>query len=244
MTQNLSLRNAANHIKGRLYRDRKTIYKKNIIEDIRALRKEFKNVEVTTGGISIETEPIRLGKRNFGRFRIEWENFSYKMRAQGLEPRIRPIDVFANKVMAGCGYYHHPHTSRIGTICAGDGNDSVVLAVEEGRIYDLFLILNSILHGYDARSAFASLSSWRKTQKCYRCGQSTKILEDLYKCQDCGITACRNCMALICRNKDCRRGYCKRCARIYKYSYGCKPKEIQCIEDHATMKQSRRRKKK
>lgn len=238
-----NLRKAADYLKKQHYWNKRTVYKKDIIEDIKALRRDFENVIVNGEGISAVTEPIKLGKRNFGRFRIVW-NYSYDIYAYALEPSIRPIDVFLNK-MTAAGYYHHPHVYKgNNSICTGDGEESIYSAYGNGRIHDLFLIANSILHGYNVRSAFASISSWGNTYKCPRCGERTKIAEDLYRCQECNVVACRNCMALICRDKDCRRGYCKRCALSYKYKHRHKPKDILCMDDHGKMKQVRPRRKK
>lgn len=228
----------------KVYRSKK-VYKKNIADDIRALKKEFEDVKISTKEISVVTEPIILEGRNFGRFKINWEysRSRWDIRLEALEPLANPWDAFRKFIERRDDFYYtypHPHIEG-NHLCLGDGDEAFFAAWTQGRIFDFFLIVSTILKNYAPINAHRRVEKWNKTTRCCKCGKEADILKDIYKCTDCGITVCRSCMDFTCKDDNCRFGLCHRCNTMYQKT----PKKVhRCHRGHGNMLKKQVRKKK
>src|SRR5262249_1962303 len=103
---------------------------------------------------------------------------------------------------AACnGDVTHPHVNGE-HVCEGDGHLPIARALAEGRLLDLFVIVDRLLHTYAPGRAYVELSSWQGNP-CHDCGS---IMDE----ED--YSSCRRCEALLCC--DCGFG-CSACEQFY-----------------------------
>ena len=107
--------------------------------------------------------------------------------------------------------YHvtHPHVSDE-HLCMGDGKMAIFGAVQQGRLYDAFEIIKSILNTYNPDSPYVKLSEWEngsedEESSCDECGYST---DDLSTCNSCGHIVCDECSRSC---NSCENTFCNNC---------------------------------
>lgn len=190
---------------------------RDILADLTALETEFDRVEVDVkeGTVSAVTERIVLEGIDLGPFKI-------LLRIDRIDGGAA-YDVMALEPNPAAGSSHpHPHVSDE-TLCEGDGRRAIEAALEQGRIFDLFVLVRQILQTYNPRSAYVSLSRWNG-RECRDCGTIASEDEstccercDAEICCDCGgccnachITCCSSCRS---RCPECDDDVCDRCSR-------------------------------
>lgn len=177
-----------------------------IVSDLRALEDEFAGVAVDLKKrqFSVVTDDIELESVALGPFRITLElsdrsRESPRYFVEALEPNPSSEDHRAV----------HPHVHDH-QLCEGDGKVAIRQALQQGRLFDFFVLLRQVLNTYNAGSAYSSLSDW-EGRICDCCSRRTSDDES---------TSCERCQNHICF--DCSSG-CARCER-----YCCESCYITC----------------
>lgn len=172
-----------------------------VLAELVALEQEFDEVEIalTEQKLSVTTDPIVFEGVHLGRFRVvlHWDELpeasSYSVIA--LDPNPAAHDETTP----------HPHV-REDTLCEGDGRSPIRSALEEGRLLDFFLLINSILTTYNPSSAYVQLSRWNGAP-CTDCG-CTSAEDESTCCDRCDRDVCFDCSAGC---NDCGRTCCSDC---------------------------------
>ena len=173
----------------------------DIYRGLLALEEEFEDVCCNVGsrGLSVRTPRIVLEGVDLGPFRLALEYHPYdplpEYRVIALEPNPAGRDERVT----------HPHVCN-DEMCAGEGHDSICAALEQGRLYDFFLIVTRVLQTYAVGKAFVELDEWGGTS-CSDCGcQIDEGEEGL--CYGCDATLCPDCRNYC---SQCDEGQCSAC---------------------------------
>jgi hypothetical protein len=117
----------------------------------------------------------------------------------------------------------HPHVSG-GTVCPGDAEDAITVALQQGRVGDAFLLVKSVLSTWDDESAYLPIETWLEGggPSCPNCGDGydrdngyfCEVCEEEY-CLDCG-GICGACDCGICLSHktscdQCDSWFCMKC---------------------------------
>ncbi|HEX6986764.1 MAG TPA: hypothetical protein VF170_15405 [Planctomycetaceae bacterium] len=204
---------------------------REILADLDALEAEFEEVELNLREktLSVTTDAVVLEGVDLGRFRVElhWDlpidAGSYAMVALEANPAAEDDSVT------------HPHVRDEG-LCEGDGRTPIRRALEEGRLFDFFLLVRQVLATYNPGSAYVPLSRWHgsrcgdcgysadedESTACDRCGEDL-CLDCSAACRDCGRTCCSECRepcggcghsycpSCVAACRDCGEGFCRTC---------------------------------
>jgi hypothetical protein len=84
----------------------------------------------------------------------------------------------------------HPHVSGE-QLCEGEGAAAITMSLHEGRLYDFFTLVTSILNTYNPDSAYVMLENW-VSRSCDECGGAMSE-DEVYTCQRCGEEFCDSC---------------------------------------------------
>jgi hypothetical protein len=99
----------------------------------------------------------------------------------------------------------HPHVDDE-CLCEGDARVPIRHALQQGRLFDFFTIVASVLRTYNASSPYVALEDW-EGQRCADCGDS--FLEDeLSNCQNCSTAVCGDCYTVC---ESCNDVCCSEC---------------------------------
>lgn len=181
---------------------------RSLVDDLSAMETEFDEVEfdLREKRLSVVTEPIELDKLALGRFRIvlRWSQLG--------ENRSYVVEAIDGNEAAGDSSVTHPHV-RDDALCEGDGKAAIRAALEEGRLFDFFLLVRQILETYNASSAYVRIEDWVGV-RCVDCG-STVDREDSSSCERCESELCSDCVSSC---SDCGRSSCSECQRL---CHGC-----------------------
>lgn len=175
----------------------------DIYRDLLALREEFDAFVWSKkhNKLSVTTEPITLEGRYFGPFRIELDirqfcpQPSYSVIAEDPQPAGGDSDVT------------HPHVQG-DHLCEGEGTMPIRAALREGRLLDFFLIVNNLLHTYNASGPYVAINHWDGVN-CADCGCGLDQDDDSYSCARCNRDMCDDCSRSCC---GCGDGMCSRCS--------------------------------
>ena len=170
-----------------------------------AAEDEFGAIAVEDDELFVTTESITLGEVYLGPFEIRL-NLS---RLDEQEP-FRVVAVEPHPA-ASCSATSHPHVHN-DKVCLGEGKAAVAAALAEGRLGDLFQLINRVLQTYGEGSAFVALSQWYGTP-CSECDDSIDD-DELYSCASCDASVCSDCVRLC----NCGSSACSSCANP---CYGC-----------------------
>ena len=144
--------------------------------------------------LSVVTEPIELEDIYLGDFEI-------RLRIPGLAEGHRDSAytvVALDPHPAGCNdSVTHPHV-RDEALCAGDAAAAIESALAQGRIFDFFVMVRSVLTHYNPNSPHVALGSWDGVS-CYACAEVVDYEETRF-CASCEHDYCENCTS-----------YCRRC---------------------------------
>ena len=175
---------------------------RDIFHDLVALRHEFPALEcnLREKTISAITEPIELEEIYLGEFEIQlnWsshhERLDYHVIARDPQPASKSDRIT------------HPHVDDE-RLCEGEGQLAIKIALEQGRLFDFFLVIRQILGTYNDASAYVELHNWYGLT-CPDCGCNS-CEDELYTCEDCETRICGDC----CRYCDtCGSCACGECA--------------------------------
>ncbi|EMI44903.1 hypothetical protein [Rhodopirellula sp. SWK7] len=170
----------------------------SVYRDIEGLRGEFENVTIDRAKqrVTVQTSNISLEFVELGSFEIclNWKFIKESS----------PYDVLA--VEPNCPSSNdsvtHPHVQGE-SLCEGEGADAIRRALDEGRIYDFFCIVDHILRNYNADSAYVQIEDWDGVS-CKACGDNINSDEvvgcckcDTELCLDCS-TSCEACVDRFC----------------------------------------------
>ena len=175
----------------------------DIYSDLVALDGEFDElrIDLSTGTVSVATEPIILEGVYLGPFEIQldWSELGkphvpiYRVVAR--EPNPAALDDSVT----------HPHVQDE-ALCEGEGRTSIRHAQEQGRLFDFFVIVANLLRNYNPSSPFVSLSNWDGVE-CSDCGASLPD-DEQWTCEQCHSTLCGECMVHC---SGCDSTFCARC---------------------------------
>ena len=205
-----------------------------LFRQIKDLQLEFGDVtcDLQQNQLCVTTEPIELDGVSLGSFdiRLAWHELSARR-------AYRVVALEANSACSNSAVTH-PHVSNE-ELCEGDGHEAISAALEEGRIYDFFLLVSRVLATYCPDSAYAQLDSWYGLP-CTDCGASTHEDYRTYcgscddaVCDEC-LSSCEACSRGLCSScttacGDCRQIYCRSCLEECS---GCQAEACRaCIED-------------
>lgn len=176
-----------------------------LIADLQALDGEFDDSSIDLRGqtIQVTTELIELECLELGRFEIvlsydQLSDCTTPYRVLALDPYLAHED--------GCP---HPHVQSE-QLCAGEGQQAIRTALEQGRLLDFFLLVRQVLRNYNPDSAYTRLDQWHGVD-CRDCGDRVEG-DDVSGCEPCGAQLCRDCV-ISC--EDCCQYCCDGC------SHGC-----------------------
>jgi hypothetical protein len=172
--------------------------------ELEQLMQEFEEVDINLaeGTISVETEPITLEEIYLGPFKIQlrlamlsklYTSPAYHVIALDPHPAATSEEVT------------HPHVSNE-QLCEGDGSAAVRASLEDGRLYDFFTLVKSILNTYSPDSPYVAISEWEGIS-CYNCGYTCGS-DNCYFCGSCDRDYCEEC-SLCCH--ECDETVCSGC---------------------------------
>jgi len=175
----------------------------DIFRDLQALQTEFAGYQFQPVGklLSVATAPVQLEGTWLGTFQISLEVASLSRVDHGHYEVIAldPYPASSNDDVV------HPHV-QAGTLCAGDAQMAIWMALKQGRLLDFFQLVNNVLHTYNSSSAYVSLDDWGAVN-CYDCGQ----LNDSDDCCICSGCDDRVCEACWCCCVECDEHHCSAC---------------------------------
>jgi hypothetical protein len=172
------------------------------LEEMTQLHEEFDGVTISReqGKIRVATPPITLREVSLGAFAID-------LRSKGGTLSIASFEIEALDPSAANSDsdIFHPHV-RDGELCAGDAKVPIRKALEEGRLVDAFLMIQSTLQTYNPRSAYVTLDKWHG-EICSDCSETVDP-QDSYVCERCHCTLCSQCRSEC---SSCSTAYCPSC---------------------------------
>lgn len=168
----------------------------DLYAELVAAADEFGDVSTENLEIYVSTEPISLEETYLGPFEIRLDL------SQLHDPEPYRIVALDPHPSAADSDVTHPHV-RSETACLGEAKAPLRAALEEGRIGDVFVLLDRLLHTYGAGSAYTELSHWDGTP-CHDCGDVVKH-DYLISCRSCDVDLCGDCSrsCTSCDNELC-----------------------------------------
>jgi hypothetical protein len=163
----------------------------DIFRDIMALETEFTevNADPEVPEICVTTQTIILDGIDLGSFEIHLNLESIGDPSPYRVVAVEPNPASTNESVT------HPHVQDE-TLCEGEGRTAVRAAVEAGRLYDFFVLVQQILNTYARGDAYVELKDWHGVP-CADCGSLTPE-DDGVSCRSCEDTLCSDC-AVTCQ---------------------------------------------
>ena len=214
---------------------------RQIMGELEAIEDEFGPANITFASevIRVRTDRIELEEVDLGPFEIvldvselAWPLGPGPLRVVALEPNPAAGE-------QGGGHVTHPHVSDE-HLCMGDAAGPIQLALAQGRLCDLFLVVRSVLNTYNPDSAYVRLDEW-SGEPCTDCGLVVAAAE-IGTCEACDRAFCDDCLGWCSTCDDatchqcllscpgCDRDLCRPCARPCR---GCGQRACpECISDH------------
>ena len=191
---------------------------REIVDEIQGINSAWYKIQYRNNELSVLIRHVVLEddneEVNLGNF---WIRFNLKDASFSIES--------VDKIKSSGGYVH-PHVSG-SDLCTGDGADLIQDAICQGRLEDVFRLIEAILRTYNGASPYESLQEWYDPEGGYicpsceeRCPEENSIICDTCSwagCINCGDgTCCENCGNWICGDctmvcKDCTETFCKHC---------------------------------
>jgi hypothetical protein len=176
----------------------------DLYRDLVGLNEEFGEVQCDSDRteLFVTTGPITLSGISLGRFeiRLNWAPVD-EYRAPFRIVALDPSPAAKNERVT------HPHVEDE-NLCPGAGRAAIEKSLQDGRIYDFFLIVSQILQTYSPGSAFVELEDWDTVGfRCRDCDSETDE-DSLRHCQECSGTLCVDC-ATTC--DGCGYDFCSGC---------------------------------
>jgi len=184
-------------------------------QELEQLHDEFATVTYLKeeGKLRVETPAITLADVELGSFAID-----FKKEKSG--PSINDFAITALDANPASQNENvtHPHV-KDGELCAGDAKAPIKIALESGRLADVFLLIQSTLQTYNPQSAYVKLSDWHGVP-CSDCARSVDS-EESYSCNRCGNSLCEQCFSSC---SSCSSSFCPGCVQ------GCSACKVDCCE--------------
>jgi hypothetical protein len=202
----------------------------DLYRDLLGLDEEFGEVKYDSAAteLIVTTSEIVLEEIDLGRFeiRLAWSaadehDASYRIVALNPHPAARNQSVT------------HPHVQDE-RLCPGEGRTAIEKALDDGRTYDFFLIVNQILHTYSQGSAFVELEDWDQLgYPCRDCGCETDE-DSRSHCESCSGSLCGDCVSTCC---GCGYDFCSGCITTCPHcdDYFCRPCRATCHQCNAAV---------
>jgi hypothetical protein len=196
---------------------------RDILDQIGMIHEHFGNVRVEDQMIVAETGDIVLKGFNFGKFKIRYTFWRDAFSVEAVNPVHNPN-------------HHgivHPHVDGQ-SLCLGEGRPAHDRARVQGRIFDMFVISDRILHTYQRITAYRSVSSWRPHHHvCEDCGAEGETHRrcrcNRWLCEGCG-TQCVSCHSWVCNRCEPYNKTCRECGRVL-----CGQCQGSCMTCHSTL---------
>ncbi|HBG26117.1 MAG: hypothetical protein A2Y10_16345 [Planctomycetes bacterium GWF2_41_51] len=200
-----------------------------IYQELKQIQQEFAGLSYNKEKkiIAVITKPITLEDIYLGPFQIElhinkltklYNECPYYCVALEPNPAVNNEEVT------------HPHVSGE-RLCEGEGSAPIRAALEQGRLYDFFSVINSILNTYSPDSPYVSLDEWEGGASCYDCGINISN-DDSYYCGFCDQVYCCECSSYCksCDETTCLGcgGSCPDCEEFV--CHNCLKKCVECGE--------------
>jgi hypothetical protein len=185
------------------------------------------NLQETT--ISVTIDRVTWDEIDLGRFQLVW---NWSRRGEGGELTVIALEP---KCCTARADVTHPHLLEE-TLCVGEAASALRLAVDTGRLFDYFEIVERVLRTYNPGGAYIALSEWYGTA-CTGCDE-TSDPEDLSRCEQCAEpfcaccqTKCSACGRVICHGcavncTECEKPLCRLCRPTRSSRPTCPP----CLE--------------
>lgn len=173
-----------------------------IYEDLLALEVEFEDFEIDLDQtkLSVTTDSIELEGQYLGEFKVvlNWSrigasNSAFEVIADDPHPPVRDENVT------------HPHVTD-DRLCEGEAKLPIRQALQQGRLFDFFMIVRQVLLTYNPDSAYVRLREWNGTC-CADC-DGVVLDDEGYACDRCGEFYCGGCSASCAR---CGYTVCNEC---------------------------------
>ncbi len=200
---------------------------RELYAELWSLEEEFGELHLNLRAqtISVMTEPIELEGVYLGPFEICLDYGNQKTDGS-LYYRViarQPHPAFTNDCVT------HPHVQSE-VVCEGDGRLAIRRSLEQGRLFDFFTMVSSLLRTYNSDSPYVALSDWDSVE-CTECADVIAANEQT-RCDNCEITLCTGC-ARDCSDCDCP--FCHECLSYCDGCHGhcCSSCLQQCIQCHA-----------
>lgn len=174
---------------------------RTVVDELRQLREEFDHVEVKPDKavICARTDRVVLEDVDLGPFEV-----------------VLDVKRLGERVDAGCfdcvaldpnpasssEDTTHPHVQS-NSLCAGDAAAPISQALRQGRIFDAFCLVRSVLQTYNSHSPYVALDDW-SGNPCPDCGRSVGS-DGFYYCEACGGDFCDDCVGRcdLCEESAC-----------------------------------------
>jgi len=173
---------------------------KDIYKDLIALEEQYdlclSDGKANTTVFTVRIEEVEIEGLLLGPFviRFDFINNNYNIVSEGI-----------------CSFreeYPHPHVSDGGELCTGEGALPLSSALKEGRLYDFFTTIETILETYDPEGSYCTIEGWFNSSECYECEASLNQDTEHY-CKECEQHVfCEDC---LCYCKCCEGAICERC---------------------------------
>jgi len=164
--------------------------------ELRQLEAEFGAVTIRWRDrvLRVATEPVVLEGVDLGPFAIE---FGWGGRG------LRAFDVVALEPNPASGREDtvHPHVEGK-RLCAGEAAEPIRTALDEGRLADAFLLVQSVLVNYNPHSAYVPLAEWAGF-RCTHCGARGRP-GSAGSCDACDADLCGDCSDACAHCSDTR----------------------------------------
>ena len=178
----------------------------DLFRDLLALDSQFEKLDFVskTKILAGNTKDIILDGHRFGAFRVVvyLRSMSRSQRADYEVFAVEPNRPSSNEDVT------HPHVQCEG-LCEGDAQPALKLALQQGRLFDFFQIVEQVLSTYNPSSAYVSLEDWEGA-RCYRCGDTTNS-DDSRDCVGCEALICDGC---VYQCRECQDAFCGNCDSV------------------------------
>ena len=182
---------------------------KESIDEIRAIADAWENVKFKENILSVLVEDVTLEDDcqdvSLGSF---WINLNLTCPLSDL--KIESVDCVESE-----NGFTHPHVSRGGGLCMGEGGHLSQEALCQGRLEDYFRIIEAVLRTYNESSPYEKLQEWYDPSHedefyCENCNEWRSDESNVY-CEGCQTTYCDHCAECSCCS-ECGNWYCDECS--------------------------------
>lgn len=188
-------------VDGQRSRNTAAVRYRDVFRDLLALREEFAavNYDRSSHQLRVRTEEIELEDIELGPFEIRLDldrlhdDPVYRVVALAPNPPVSRQEVT------------HPHVMD-GIVCEGEGRAAIRRTLADGRLWDFFQLIASVLRTYNEESPYIELVDWYN-EPCHDCGVLTHP-DNTVTCCGCETSLCYECDT-ACRG--CGEGFCSGC---------------------------------